>query len=49
MRHVAGLRSSVMSTESLALSEAEWVETSLTIMLGDDINPETVIACHSSK
>ena len=40
MRDVAVLRSSVMSTE---------VETSLTITVCDDINPETVIACHSSK
>ena len=40
MGDVAVLRSSVMSTE---------VETSLTITVGDDINPETVIACHSSK
>ncbi len=34
------LRSSVMSTG---------VETSLTITLDDNINPETVIACHSSE
>ena len=32
MPDVAALRSSVMSTESLALSEVERVETSLTIL-----------------
>jgi hypothetical protein len=40
IQDVAVLRSSVMSTE---------VETSLTITVCDDINPETVIACPSPK